>query len=90
LDNDFDDSVAINIGSGQEISIVNLAGLISKIVGFTGEITFNTARPNGTPQKLLNSAKILELGWKPQISLEDGIALTYDWFLKHQAKEKIV
>ena len=87
--NDFDDSVAINIGSGQEISIVNLAGLISKIVGFTGEITFNTARPNGTPQKLLNSAKILELGWKPQISLEDGIALTYDWFLKHQAKEKI-
>ena len=86
--NNYDDSVAINIGSGQEITVAKLAVLVSKIVGFTGEITFNTDRPNGTPRKLLNSAKISELGWKPKISLEDGIALTYDWFLKHHTKEK--
>ena len=84
----YDDSVAINIGSGQEISIAKLATLVSKIVGFTGGISFNTDRPNGTPRKLLNSSKISELGWKPKINLEDGIALTYDWFLKHQLKEK--
>jgi GDP-L-fucose synthase len=84
----YDDSVAINIGSGQEISIAKLATLVSKIVGFTGGISFNTDRPNGTPRKLLNSSKISELGWKPKINLEDGIALTYDWFLKHQTKEK--
>lgn len=87
--NSYDDSIAINIGSGEEISISKLAELVSKIVGFTGTVTFNTERPNGTPQKLLDSAKILELGWKPKINLEDGIGLTYDWFLKHQSKEKI-
>ncbi len=87
--NSYDDSIAINIGSGQELSIAKLAELVSKIVGFTGNITFDTERPNGTPQKLLDSTKVLELGWKPEINLEDGIGLTYDWFLKHQTKEKI-
>ena len=86
--NNYDGSIAINIGSGQEITIAKLAALVSKIVGFTGAITFNTDRPNGTPRKLLNSAKISELGWKPKIDLEEGIALTYDWFLKNQSKEK--
>lgn len=86
--NNYDDSVAINIGSGQEISIAKLASLVSRIVGFNGEISFNMDRPNGTPRKLLNSARISELGWKPKITLEDGIASTYDWFLKHQTKEK--
>ena len=86
--NNYDDSVAINIGSGQEITVAKLAVLVSKIVGFTGGISFNTDRPNGTPRKLLNSSKISELGWKPKINLEEGIALTYDWFLKHQSKEK--
>ena len=84
----YDDSVAINIGSGQEVSVANLAEQVSKIIGYTGKITFDNGRPNGTPRKLLNSAKISELGWKPQINLEEGIALTYDWFLKHQVKEK--
>lgn len=88
--NNYDDSIAINIGSGQEITVAKLAALVSKIVGFTGEITFNTDRPNGTPRKLLNSAKISELGWKPKISLEEGIVLTYDWFLEHQTKENIL
>ena len=86
--NDYDDSVAINIGSGQEISIAKLAILVAKVVGFNGRIVFNTDRPNGTPRKLLDSAKISKLGWKPKIGLEDGIALTYDWFLKHYTKEQ--
>ena len=83
----YENSVAINIGSGQEISIGNLASLVSSIVGFSGEIRFNTNRPNGTQRKLLDSTRISELGWKPQVSLEDGIASTYDWFLAHHTKE---
>ena len=79
--------MAINIGSGHEISIGNLASLISKIVGFKGEIRFNLNRPNGTQRKLLDSTRISELDWKPQVTLEDGIVLTYDWFLAHHIKE---
>lgn len=87
LDN-YDDSMAINIGSGHEISIGSLVTLVSKVVGFTGEIIFNKDRPNGTPRKLLDSAKIAELGWKPLVTLEDGIALTYNWFLENHTKAK--
>ncbi len=85
---DYDGSIAINIGSGQEVSIANLAALISKVIGYAGKILFDEDRPNGTPRKLLDSSKISELGWKPQVTLEEGIALTYDWFLKHQTKER--
>ena len=83
----YDDSAAINIGSGQEITIARLAKLASKTIGFKGDIAFDMERPNGTPRKLLDSSKISELGWKPRISLENGIALTYDWFLEHHVKE---
>ena len=85
----YDDSVAINIGSGQEISILNLATLVAKIVGFTGEITLNTTRPNGTPRKLLDSTRIKQLGWLPQVSLEAGIASTYNWFVANHKEEAI-
>ena len=82
----FDSSVAINIGSGKEISIRNLATLIGKTVGYSGEIIFNPALPNGTPRKLLNNELISELGWKPSIDLEQGIKNTYEWFLNNQSK----
>jgi GDP-L-fucose synthase len=88
--NQYDDSVAINIGSGQEISIGQLAKLISKVVDYSGEIVFNENRPNGTPRKLLDSSKIAQLGWSPQVKLEDGIVSTYDWFLKHHVKEPML
>jgi GDP-L-fucose synthase len=88
--NQYDDSVAINIGSGQEISIGQLAKLISKVVDYSGEIVFNENRPNGTPRKLLDSSKIAQLGWSPQVKLEDGIVSTYDWFLKHHIKEPML
>ena len=80
----YDNSVAINIGSGQELSIKSLATLISRVVGFSGEFTFNPERPNGTPRKFLDNTRISEFGWKPQVELEQGIASTYAWFLAHQ------
>lgn len=85
--NRYDDSEAINIGSGQEISIEKLAKLISKVVNYSGEIVFNESRPNGTPRKLLDSSKIAQLGWSPQVKLEDGIVSTYAWYLEHYIKE---
>lgn len=85
--NQYDDSVAINIGSGQEISIQKLALMISKVVDYSGEIVFNEKRPNGTLRKLLDSSKIAQIGWSPQVKLEDGIVSTYDWFLEHYVKE---
>ena len=83
----YDESVAINVGSGEEITISQLASLIAKVTGFTGDIVFNPDRPNGTPRKLLDSSKISNLGWKPEINLEEGIASTYDWFVKNYEKE---
>lgn len=88
--NKYDDSTAINIGSGQEISIEQLAKLISKVVGYSGEIVFNVTRPNGTPRKLLDSSKIAQLGWTPRVTLEEGIISTYDWFLAHDLKEPML
>jgi GDP-L-fucose synthase len=88
--NEYDESVAVNIGSGQEISIRQLANVISKAVGYSGEIVFNDTRPNGTPRKLLDSSKITQLGWNPRVTLEEGIISTYDWFLTHHAKESIL
>jgi len=80
----YDGDTALNIGSGEEISINDLALLIAQIVGFEGQLQFDTTRPNGTPRKLLDSRLILELGWRPQVKLEDGIIRTYKWFLENQ------
>lgn len=85
--NKFDSSVAINVGSGREISIGDLAVLISKVVGYSGEITFNITKPNGTPRKLVDSTLIKELGWKPLIELEEGVTATYKWFLSNVPEE---
>jgi GDP-L-fucose synthase len=86
----YDESVSINIGSGNEISICDLARLVSEIIGFTGAIEFNNERPNGTPRKLLDSALINKVGWKPQVSLKDGITSTYDWFLANHKSEATI
>ncbi|MBM4137001.1 MAG: GDP-L-fucose synthase [Nitrospira sp.] len=71
----------VNIGAGKDIKIKDLAELIKQIVGFTGEIKHDLSKPDGTPQKLLDVSKIKNLGWKPKISLEDGIRKTYEWYL---------
>ena len=71
----------VNIGSGQEISIADLALLIRGVVGFTGETVYDHSKPDGTPRKFMDSSRLQALGWTPGISLRDGIAATYDWFL---------
>ena len=83
----YEDALAINIGSGQEISIEQLAKSIKEVVGYSGEIFLNKVRPNGTPRKLLDSSKITELGWKTQVNLKEGIASTYDWFQANHLME---
>lgn len=87
LDN-YDDLNPINMGSGEEISIFNLANLIKRIVGFQGDIVLDKTRPNGTPRKLLDSSKIKALGWEPQLNLETGIRNTYEWFLGNPVATK--
>ena len=84
----YNDLEPINIGSRHEITIAKLASLIARVIGFNGEISFNSDRPNGTPRKLLDNTKISSLGWKPEIELEVGIASTYDWFLSNSKKEQ--
>lgn len=74
----------VNVGSGEEISIGDLALLVKKVVGFEGEITFDTSKPNGTPRKLMDSGRLFATGWKPLTSLEEGIGKAYQDFLtKH-------
>jgi GDP-L-fucose synthase len=80
----YDDSKQINVGSGREISIRDLADKISKAVGFSGEIIWDSSKPDGTMRKVLDSSKIANLGWKPLISLDQGIASTVEWYLQNK------
>ncbi|WP_353482891.1 GDP-L-fucose synthase [Haliscomenobacter sp.] len=73
----YDDASHVNIGTGEDLSILELAQLISDIVGFTGEIRLNTSKPDGTPRKLMDVSKIHHLGWKHRIGLREGIERTY-------------
>lgn len=74
----------INVGSGQEVSIADLAAMVAKTVGHRGSLRFNSAMPDGTPRKLLDTSRLRALGWTPRISLGAGIEETYRWFLAHQ------
>ena len=78
---EYDDSVAINVGTGVDIEIRELAQLISKTVGYRGEILWDSSKPDGTPRKLLDVGRINSLGWQSSIELSDGIESTYSWFL---------
>lgn len=73
----YNDKEFVNLGSGNEISIKDLALLVKKIIGFKGELTFNTEKPNGTPRKLMDVSKLAKAGWKYSIELEDGIRSVY-------------
>jgi GDP-L-fucose synthase len=77
----------INIGMGKDITIRELAELVKEIVGFRGQIIFDTDRPDGTPQKLLDISRMDKLGWKAKISLREGITGTYDWYKKRVQEE---
>lgn len=79
-----------NVGSGTDLSIRDLAGLIQSIVGHTGEIHWDSTKPDGTPRKLMDVSKMSQAGWKAKISLLEGIRKTYAWFLENQGKFKEV
>jgi GDP-L-fucose synthase len=72
-----------NVGTGVDLTIKELAELIQKTVGHTGEIVWDSSKPDGTPRKLMDVSKMHDLGWKHQVSLEDGISRTYQWFLEN-------
>lgn len=82
----YDDEVAINVGVGEDVSIKDLAELIKTIIGFEGEIQWDSSKPDGTPRKLLDVSLIKELGWSPRVALGPGIQSTYDWFKEHHKK----
>jgi GDP-L-fucose synthase len=84
----YDDDVAINVGFGEDISIIELAELIKSIVGFEGAIEWDSSKPDGTPRKLLDVSRMKNLGWSPTITLEDGVASTYKWYLSQVASGK--
>ena len=74
----------INIGTGEDLTIAELAELIKKIVGFEGEIVYDSTKPDGTPRKLMDVSRLHELGWNHKTSLEEGIKKTYSWFIEQQ------
>jgi len=80
----YDDSEIINVGTGKDMTIKELVKLVSNIVGYTGEVQWDTSKPNGTPRKVLNIDKIKSLGWNPKIGIHDGLYKTYQWYLTHR------
>ena len=81
LMNNYDGSEIVNIGTGEDVSINDLARLIKVIVGFKGEIVYDSSKPDGTPRKLLSMTKLHGLGWQHKVELQEGIERSYEWFL---------
>ena len=79
----FENAELINIGSGENVTIADLAKTLASIVGYTGDIEWDTTRPNGTPNRPLDYSKMTELGWKPKHSLHQGLKKTYQWFIEN-------
>jgi GDP-L-fucose synthase len=78
----YSDESHINLGSGHEVSILELAKLIARVVGFSGNVLTDPSKPDGTPRKLLDCSKLASLGWHPRVEFADGLASTYAWFLE--------
>ncbi len=83
----YDEPQPVNVGCGEDLSIRELAEKIAQLVGFKGEIAFDATQPDGTPRKLLDISRLTALGWRPRISLDDGLRSTYAWFCAHVASE---
>ncbi|MEP6976224.1 MAG: NAD-dependent epimerase/dehydratase family protein, partial [Spartobacteria bacterium] len=76
----YDSPEIVNVGTGQDLSIRELAEMICEVVGFQGNLAWDATQPDGTPRKLLDISKIRSLGWEPKIPLREGIARTYEWY----------
>ncbi len=83
LMNEYESPEIINIGVGEDLSIAELASMVSEAVGFAGQIEYDSTKPDGTPRKLVDTSRINELGWKAQTNLREGIQDTYQWYLQH-------
>jgi GDP-L-fucose synthase len=81
----YDEEEIVNVGVGEDITIRELAEMIASTVGFSGDLRFDTSKPDGTPRKLLDVGRLFALGWRPQISLAEGLRQTYAWYLEHEA-----
>lgn len=78
----YDSDGTINVGTGEDLTIRELADIVARVTGFDGETNWDACKPDGTPRKLLDVGRIRGLGWKPEVDLEDGIRATYDWYLQ--------
>jgi GDP-L-fucose synthase len=85
----YDEPGIINVGTGQDMTIADLAQLIARIVGYSGRLVFDSSKPDGTPRKLLDITRLSNLGWRASVSLEDGIRSTYTWFLENIASARL-
>lgn len=85
LMNNYENPEIINIGPEREVSIKELSEIVSRLVGYDGELIWDTSKPNGTPRRALDTSKMGSLGWKAKTSLEDGLKITIDWFLKNRS-----
>ena len=79
----YDEPEIVNVGTGEDVTIRELAEMVREAVGFTGRLVFDTSKPDGTPRKLLDISRLRGLGWSPKIPLREGIAKTYAWYLEH-------
>jgi GDP-L-fucose synthase len=77
----YSDERLINVGTGEEVSIGELAGKVAGAVGFAGRLEFDASKPDGMPRKLLDSSRMAQMGWRPRVSLEEGLAQTYQWYI---------
>ncbi|WKJ89330.1 GDP-L-fucose synthase [Methylomonas montana] len=78
----------LNVGTGDDVTVRELAKTIQCVVGYQGQISWDSSKPDGTPRKLMNISKLKSLGWQPKIGLKDGLARTYQWFVEHQGQFK--
>jgi GDP-L-fucose synthase len=79
----YDGPDPINLGSGWELSIEELARLLLEVIGHTGELVFDKSRPDGMPLKVLDSSRLRSMGWQPKNGLRSGLEITYTWYLTH-------
>ncbi len=83
----YDGEDIVNIGVGEDITIARLAGIVGAVVGYEGEIVYDSSKPDGTPRKLVDVSRINGLGWHASIGLEDGVRSTYQWYLENEVKK---
>ena len=88
LMNNYNGNEFFNVGTGKDVTILELAKIIKRVVGYNGEIVLDSTKPDGTPRKLLDVSRLERVGWKASIQLEDGISSTYDWFLSNYCSQK--